>query len=438
MKLSVRAKTIISVVLFAVIFATLITLATFFDFQVSELLTKNALPDGEYYANDFFGVFFECVGSLPIYLFAAFVCCVLFWVCVKVWKKKPYNIILAVVFAIGSVVAFWLGLKDSIGYIFDHVFAVTDPIYFTAIDDVYHSAPVVAIEVLFALLLAVCAIFATKHFNEDTLKKLFKLCITATVAVAVANLLIMIIKDPVGRMRFRAINSTVGQGLIEKGDVAGFTRWYVSNGQPNDGVINGFIDNYMASDAFKSFPSGHTCAAATVYAIMLVPDLFELKGKRDGLGAKIACWCVPIAITMLVAISRIVCGAHYMSDVTFGGTIAFVCMMISREIFICRGSHFFALFPMLKKKAVVVANENNQEKADEPSADLEQSAQNADVQESKENVESADIQESDESVEVEQNTQNAENADAAEEDVEEGSVENESTDVAESDDAIEA
>lgn len=406
MKLSVRAKTIIALVLFAVIFATLITVATFFDYQVSEILTKNALPEGEYYATDFFGVFFECVGTLPIYLFAAFVCCVVFWVCVKVWKKKPYNIILAVVFAIGSVVAFWIALKDSMGYIFDHVFAVTEPEYYTAIDEVYHSAPVVAVEVLFAVLLAVCAIFATKHFSEDTLKKLFKLCITATVAVAVANLLIMIVKDPVGRMRFRAINSTVGQGLIERGEVAGFTRWYIANGQPNEGIINGFIDNYMASDAFKSFPSGHTCAAATVYAIMLVPDLFELKGKKNGLVAKIACWCVPVVITMLVAISRIVCGAHYMSDVTFGGTITFVCMMIAREIFVCRGSHFFALFPMLKKTAVAVdggaeqaveENENIEETADEDAFDVENIAndkENDEDVENTENIESVEITES--------------------------------------------
>lgn len=63
---------------------------------------------------------------------------------------------------------------------------------------------------------------------------------------------------------------------------------------------------------------------------------------------------------MLVAISRIVVGAHYMSDVTFGGTIAFLCFVIAREIFICKGSHFFALFPKLapKKKAAVADGQN--------------------------------------------------------------------------------
>ena len=43
-------------------------------------------------------------------------------------------------------------------------------------------------------------------------------------------------------------------------------------------------------------------------------------------------------------------GAHYMSDVTFGGTLAFVSCVLMWEIFICKGSHFFAVFPRLKKQ----------------------------------------------------------------------------------------
>lgn len=42
-----------------------------------------------------------------------------------------------------------------------------------------------------------------------------------------------------------------------------------------------------------------------------------------------------------------------MSDVTFGGTFAFVSFIIMREIFICKGSHFFALFPRLASKKAV-------------------------------------------------------------------------------------
>lgn len=354
MKLSTRSKTIIAVLMFVVVFTALILVATFFDFQVSQILTKNALPEGEYYADDFFGVLFECIGSIPIYLFAAFVCCVVFWVCLKVWKKKPYNVIVAIIFAVGSVVAFTIAVSDALGYIFDHVFARLNPNDFESVDELYHSLSVGGVEVAFGILLSALALLATKHFNEDTLKKLFKVCITATVAVVVANVLIMIVKGPVGRMRFRAINTALGEGYIASGDVAGYTRWYIANGQPSDKVLKAFELRYAVTDAFKSFPSGHTCAAATTYMLILLPDVIDFKHKK---GAKIACWIIPIAFTMLVAISRIVVGAHYMSDVTMGGTLAFVCMMIAREVFICKGSHFFAVFPKLQRKRALAQEE---------------------------------------------------------------------------------
>ena len=152
-------------------------------------------------------------------------------------------------------------------------------------------------------------------------------------------------------MRFRAIYSSEGQSLIDAKSVPGFTRWYVRNGQPDEAIINKFIAEYPgASDAFKSFPSGHTCAAGMSYALIMLPDVVDFKHKKAG---KIACWVTPIVITMLVAISRIVVGAHYMSDVTLGGTFAFVSFIIMREIFICKGSHFFALFPRLAPKKAV-------------------------------------------------------------------------------------
>ena len=157
-------------------------------------------------------------------------------------------------------------------------------------------------------------------------------------------------------MRFRAINSTLGAGLIEEGVVKGYTPWYIANGQPSSDILDIFRNTYGVKDAFKSFPSGHTCSAGTVYALIMVPTLFGFKEKNKK-GATVACWLVPVLYTALVAISRIMVGAHYMSDVTFGGTIAFISFVIMWEIFICKGSHFFALFPKLKKAKATEAEE---------------------------------------------------------------------------------
>lgn len=351
MKLNLKLKTILSVSVFLLVFIALILIATFCDLQISGIMTKGILADGKYFAEDFFGVMLEAVGCTPIYLMIAFVLCVLFWSCLKLWKKKPINIICAVICAIGVAVACWFAIKDSAGYIFEHTLARTGDISgnLAAIDKFEHSAAVYGAEAVFGIIMGALALVATMHFKPETLKKLLWFCIAAGCAIALANLLIMIIKDPVGRMRYRAINSTLGAELIEQGQVKGYTKWFVINKQPSQDILNIFKDTYGVSDPFKSFPSGHTCSAGTVYALIMIPTLFDFKSKNKK-GATLACWLVPIIYTGLVAVSRIMVGAHYMSDVTFGGTLAFVSCVLMWEIFICKGSHFFAVFPKLKKQ----------------------------------------------------------------------------------------
>ncbi len=348
--LSLKSKTIIAVVLFLVIFAILVAVASIFDFEISEILTQNSLADGAYHATDFFGVVGEIIGSTPIYFFALFACAVLFWCSLKLLDKKPFNVILAVVFAIGAVVAAWFIFKDTFKYVFIHTNKVSEYTYLELFDDFRHSAPIVCVEVLLAIATSALAILATKNFKNETLKKLFVLVIAGVIAAAISNLLIMIVKTPVGRMRFRAINSTLGQGLIANGEV-GYTPWYIVNKQPNEAILTGFEETYGVTDAFKSFPSGHTCAAGTTYVLLLVPSLFNFKQKNNKVG-KVLCYLVPFVYTGLISISRIVVGAHYMSDVTFGGTIAFLCYIIVKEIFVDKGAHFFALFPKARKKAL--------------------------------------------------------------------------------------
>ena len=121
MKLSLKHKTLISVALFVVIFAGLLVAATFTDLEVSHILTDKALPDGAYLADDFFGVFFEIIGSAAIYVVIAICACILFWFALKVVPKKPWNYILAVAFFAGGVVAFWFVFSDIYKYSIEHI-----------------------------------------------------------------------------------------------------------------------------------------------------------------------------------------------------------------------------------------------------------------------------------------------------------------------------
>lgn len=406
MKLSVKAKTILAVALFIVIFVGLLLIATFCDFQVSEILTKRALGDGEYFSDDFFGVLFECVGCVPIYMMIAFACCVFFWCGLKIVKdkNKALGVIVSVVCAIGVVAVCWYTVKDVFKYLMEHLAAdviaanngsVSGTL--RAIDEFRHNFTVYAVEAALGLLIAVPAILATKMFTKETLIKLVRFIIAAGIGILVANVLIMIVKDPVGRMRFRAINSAEGAALIEAGKAPGFTRWYHLNGQPSEEVLLVFEKMYGVDDAFKSFPSGHTCSAGTVYALIMIPDLFQLKHKK---GAKIACWTVPIVYTGLIAISRIVVGAHYMSDVLIGGTLAFVCIAIAWEVAIRGGEHFFALFPRKAKAQTAGQGEEESVELDISSQDGELADEGAPTAEPEQNSAVAGSETSEQAAEI--------------------------------------
>ncbi|MDE7372996.1 MAG: hypothetical protein K2N18_02925, partial [Clostridia bacterium] len=213
MKLNLKLKTILSVVLFLVVFIALILVATFCDFQISGIMTKGILKDGQYFATDFLGVMLEAVGCTPIYLMIAFVLLVLFWSCLKLWYKAPQKaettdetaqakaaqmntkknalcIVGAVVCGIGVAVACWYALKDSVGYLFEHVLARTGDIAgnLKALDKFEHSLAVYGIEAFFGVIMAALAIVATKQFKPETLKKLLWFCLAAACAVALANI----------------------------------------------------------------------------------------------------------------------------------------------------------------------------------------------------------------------------------------------------------
>ncbi len=317
MKLSQKNKIIISISLFLVIFAALIVVGTFFDLELNHLVAKNALAPGEYFADDFFGVFGEFVGAFPVFALIG-VCGII--LCLAVARKitnKGVKYLLCSVFFVVSVVGFWYAFHETLKYVLEHVGA----------EDFRYNPAFVASKVVFALGLSVTTYLAMKPMSNESIFKLVKFVFASVFALAFANLLVMVIKVPMGRIRYRAMNYD--------GDFSAFMPWYEVGGQPSDSVIAG----YPADDAFKSFPSGHTCGAGMSYALLLLPSLFNMsKGK------KALCWIVPIVWTGFVGFSRMLVGAHFLTDVTFGGTFAFVGMMIGREIFITKGANIKALF----------------------------------------------------------------------------------------------
>ena len=84
----------------------------------------------------------------------------------------------------------------------------------------------------------------------------------------------------------------------------------------------------LTKEEFKSFPSGHTSVCAlTMMGVVILPFIMGKELKHQVLYFYLA-----LAYTVFVAFTRIMVGAHFLSDVGMGGLISLVCLYIYYEI----------------------------------------------------------------------------------------------------------
>lgn len=314
-----RTKTVLSMLLFVVVFGGLLLTATFYDLQISKMLTADILAEHNYYTNDPFGTVFEILGSGPVYIMIAFAAQILFWHVMRTFTKRGGKELLELLLLAISTISYFAFAKQSTEYFLEHLNA----------ENMKDEAFVMLIELSLALMATFIATLAVRNFKKESIEKLVMFAFAVLCVAALANILVGIVKGPVGRMRFRAMNMI--------GDFSRFTPWYVVNGAMEEEEL---IRLFGTTDACRSFPSGHTCAAGMSYCLVMLIPALNIKDKWK----KAALWILPIAFTGTVAISRIMVGAHFMSDVLMGGTISFLSMIIFREIFVVKGANVKALF----------------------------------------------------------------------------------------------
>lgn len=226
-----------------------------------------------------FAVWFRNTGEIPVYLVCPLAGCTLFHLCNdKILKSLGLLINLG-----GSA---YLGY-----YICDYFF----------IDDNNR----IPFGIVFGLGTGIIILLTGKYISipEKLKKPLIILAIAGVAAMLVEISVIQAVKMLWGRVRFR--------DLIAAGSYDAFTAWYHPNG------INGNM----------SFPSGHTAGAGMSYLMMLFPFVSEKWKNRKNL-----CFIIPLIYTSVVAFTRLVMGAHYLSDVTMGAIISFTVVIITIRI----------------------------------------------------------------------------------------------------------
>lgn len=126
----------------------------------------------------------------------------------------------------------------------------------------------------------------------------------AFLLVIFADILVVnLVKIPWGRARMRLVASDAR---------AHFMPWW----QPGTELRDTLVAAGVAAEEFKSFPSGHSANSSSLMLLALLPVLRPQWKHRQT-----ALFCAGFGWALTVAFSRIVMGAHYLSDTAVGLTV---------------------------------------------------------------------------------------------------------------------
>ena len=351
MEKKLRLNAIICVCVFIAVFVALLVVASLYDLQISDALTKGSLKEGEYYSDNQFALFFEVLGDSVVYLAGG--TAALIFVCAVIKLKdgdkflglefkgdgavfKTFKISWTILFSGFAVYEFYEFFHDIFKYTDRYLYGALAG---TGVEFSLVGGYLMAVQIVLALAFAGLVFALLLRVKKEDILKLVRLAVLIFLVEVFYLILIDAIKTPIGRMRYRTMNAL--------GDFSYYTPWYKINGARHVGIGGNIVKGdlskeellFGATDTCKSFPSGHTYCAAVSFVLVCLPDLFEGLKKR---WIRALCWTVPTVYTLTVAICRIVVGAHFLSDVLMGGTISFVLIIIIREVLILNCAHFKA------------------------------------------------------------------------------------------------
>ena len=169
--------------------------------------------------------------------------------------------------------------------------------------------------ILSAVIVGVISFASYKIINTEDTKLLLCAWIILMIAYYIPLAINFITKSIVMRPRFRLISS--GYETYSVFDL--FEPWY----KAGTGIAQEvYPSNIINSDDFKSFPSGHSFVSMSSVLLSYLPLLNKrLKNEK---------WAMPLFLGVAalygftIEFARILYGAHYLSDTTFGGLLAVI------------------------------------------------------------------------------------------------------------------
>ena len=302
-------KFFIAVSSFFLIFVILMVIATAFDYKISEKFAD--LSGGEYYSENFFGRFFEIFGEMPLYIFFGFGFSIIYLNGERL-KNKFFTILIKSVCFVCLTGSFAYGLYKLESYL-NNFFG-----FLNAINTKF--VLILFCNLIAGILLAVLSVYCISRTDRAFINGLLIWALIVVITGVLSTAVIQILKSASGRIRYRTIYVLNYNGVSGYG----FKKWYVFGGVPKITSVLSALG--IGKDGFKSFPSGHAGCAAIWFTIVMLP--LSVK-KLNNFKSKALLFFLAFVFTGLVAISRIIMGAHYLSDVVIGWAVTVICLFIS-------------------------------------------------------------------------------------------------------------
>ena len=272
------------------LFILLLAIGSFYDENIASSL----------YSPNTFIKYVTSIGAFPFFAFAVLFTGALYERILHSEMGKQRRIILCAICCTVAVFVGFIGAgtfvdKDSLGSIFPELNRNIPVIV---------GISVIAVPLIFRLGFNL----AKKSEETGLIKKILCLIILLVLAFA----LLQIFKNIFHRPRYRLV--------MEGYEEIGFIPWYRSF---DDYKL--MIEKYgIDSGEFRSFPSGHSILSISMVFILQSLSWFSTKLKDK----KILLGVIGLLFSVIIMFSRLILGAHYLSDISVGAIIGSVLALV--------------------------------------------------------------------------------------------------------------
>lgn len=300
-----KIKNIVLYTSLSIVFISILILGTIYDLQISKALAD--LQPGQYHSSNLFAIIGETIGENILYVLLVTSLCILFYYLHKNPLNKNWlNITLKILICLISYIICFYCINKTCEYVATHTtFGLEE----------YLSSTLGLITILLvSLVVNILAFLLFSKISNENLQKLWKWALLVIILAALSNGIVQGAKRIFDRTRYRAM-VYVGDTKFQY-----FDYWFVFNNNKFSSI------SAYAEDFFKSFPSGHTCAAASSFFLICLPLFLPQTNNKKW---KSIFWIFAVIYTLLVALSRLIAGAHFFMDVFVGGGVTIVLTLIA-------------------------------------------------------------------------------------------------------------